>query len=99
MSHPAEKGHPKWGGRQKGTTNKVKQIGRETVIEIASNIKNGILDDFARLEPRDRVRFFIELMKFVVPQRQETVIESRSYNEQLRALCDEYESGASPEEG
>lgn len=55
-------------GRPQGTKNKVNQEIRERINDFLDNNFDDIQADIQRLEPKDRVKFFIELLSFGVPR-------------------------------
>jgi len=58
----------KFGGRKKGTPNKVTDKVRSQFEELLSKNLNTLQDDIEALEPKDRIKVMLELAKFVVPQ-------------------------------
>jgi hypothetical protein len=63
-------GQKKYGGRKKGTPNKVTQITRTLLNEMAYDMREQIREDLAALEPADRVKVFIKLCEFLVSKPQ-----------------------------
>lgn len=63
-------GQKKYGGRKKGTPNKVTQITRTLINELADEMRGQIMKDIASLEPADRVKVFIKLCEFLVSKPQ-----------------------------
>jgi len=57
----------KFGGRKKGTPNKVTRDIREKFRQLIENNLEQLEKDLKVLEPKDRVRTVIELSKFVLP--------------------------------
>lgn len=72
-----EKGKPKSGGRKKGTANAVTKDLRERVRELLESQFEQVADDFAGLDPKDKIHAWLKLTEFVLPklQRSETVID------------------------
>lgn len=66
------KGTPKTGGRQKGTPNKMTSFTREKITNIFTAYweSGDFMNDFANLEPKDRLDFFIKALPFVIPKMQ-----------------------------
>lgn len=58
----------KFGGRKKGTPNKVTDKVRSQFEKLLSKNLNTLQDDIEALEPKDRIKVMLELAKFVVPQ-------------------------------
>ena len=71
----APKGHQKWGGRQKGTTNKNTTVTKEMVIEVLSTMHGHLPEKLAELEAKDYVSAYAKLMEFVIPKPQRVEIE------------------------
>lgn len=61
-----QSGNPE--GRPPGSPNKVTQEIRERINDFLDNNFDDIQADIQRLEPKDRVKFFIELLSFGVPR-------------------------------
>ncbi len=66
----------KTGGRQKGTPNRITALAREMMqkwLEMHGSVPKGetlpiIMQDFAQLEPRDRVRVSAEFIRIIMPK-------------------------------
>jgi len=57
----------KFGGRQKGTPNKItSEIREKYSILVNSNIER-LKEDLNKLDPKDRIKMIMELSKFVIP--------------------------------
>ena len=61
-----ESGNP--GGRPPGTPNKVNQEIRQRINDFLDDNFKTIEDDLKVIEPRERVRFYIELLQFGLPK-------------------------------
>lgn len=72
------KGLPKYGGRVKGTPNKITKDIREKLAEITSKYYNSELfvNDIAALEPKDRVAVMEKLTNYVAPKMQSTTVDA-----------------------
>lgn len=55
-------------GRPQGTKNKVSQEIRERISDFLENNFDDIQSDIQQLEPRDRIKFFIDLLSFGLPK-------------------------------
>lgn len=66
----APKGHPRYGGRKKGTPNK-KTAGIQSEIEarLGKSMPLAILDELADLDASERAHILLDLMKYVYPTR------------------------------
>ncbi len=66
----------KTGGRQKGTPNRITALAREMMqkwLEMHGSVPKGetlpiIMQDFAQLEPRDRVKVSAEFIRIIMPK-------------------------------
>ena len=61
-----EKGN-KLGGRTKGSNNKLTQDIRKAFKDLLANNLEAIEEDFKSLEPKDRIKLFLDMSKFVLP--------------------------------
>jgi len=61
-----ESGNPK--GKPPGTKNKVNQEIRQRINDFLDDNFKTIEDDLKVIEPRERVRFYIELLQFGLPK-------------------------------
>lgn len=77
---PFEKGHKKVGGRQQGSKNKATSKVREAFTNLLEDNLDQLREDFKELEPKDRIRLFMELSKYVIPQLKSTEIKGDSEN-------------------
>lgn len=75
---PFEKGHKKVGGRQQGSKNKSTTKVREAFTNLLEDNLDQLREDFKELEPKDRIRLFMELSKYVIPQLKSTEITGDS---------------------
>jgi hypothetical protein len=77
----------KTGGRQKGTVNRTTAEMREAIKNIIDKKLDDIITDLDFLEPQQRIKYFIDLLPYVLPKEKEatqgnhTVIweEQRNY--------------------
>lgn len=77
MSRGRQKGTIKTGGRQKGSANKVTSAVKECISKILTEYTNSetFINDFADLEPKDRLMIAEKLMNYVVPKMQSVAVE------------------------
>jgi hypothetical protein len=73
---PANIGHPKASGREKGTPNKITAAIRERITAIIEDNYMQVAKDIASLPPEKRVETWIKLLDFVTPRMQRS--ENRS---------------------
>ena len=66
----------KFGGREKGTPNKITSEIREKFTLLVDNNIDRLQEDINQLEPRDRIRMLLELSKFVLPTLRATEISN-----------------------
>jgi hypothetical protein len=71
---PFEKGQIKRGGRKKGTPNKVTTEIRSKIEDILHEQTDTIKEDLMKLSPKDRVRAYTELLKYVIPTRRDVEV-------------------------
>ncbi len=71
---PFEKGHNLAKGRPKGSSNKSTSKVRESFTKLLEDNLEQLKEDFSELEPKDRIRLFMELSKYVIPQLKSTEI-------------------------
>ena len=62
-----EKGNTS-GGRTKGAVNKATSKVRESFTNLLEDNLEQLKDDFKELEPKDRIKLFLDLSKYVIPQ-------------------------------
>lgn len=63
-------------GRPKGSENKDKILIKDFINEIVIKNKNQLLEDFKTLEPNERIKHTISLMRFIIPFAKETEPEN-----------------------
>lgn len=73
---PFEKGHDKAIGRPKGTPNKATAKIRESYTKLLEDALPQLKEDFKELEPKDRIKLYLELSKYVVPALKQTDIQA-----------------------
>lgn len=57
-------------GKPKGAKNKVSQDIREKIATLIEGNLNDFEKDLSKLEPKERIKFLIDLMPYVVPKLQ-----------------------------
>lgn len=65
----------KFGGRKKGTPNKVTDKVRSQFEKLLTKNLATLQNDIEALEPKDRIKVMLELAKFVVPTLKATEID------------------------
>ena len=68
-----ESGNPE--GRPTGARNKVNQEIREKINEFLDNNFDTIQSDFQAMEPKDRAKFYIDLLSFGLPRLKNVEME------------------------
>lgn len=63
----------KFGGRQKGSLNKVTSTLKDKIQEIVNRELENIDELLSELEPKDRLDSLIKLLPYVLPKQQEVV--------------------------
>ena len=66
---PFEKGRSKTGGRKKGTSNKVTESLKDKIKDLTEDLYFDVLEDVKKLEPKDRIQFFVKLLPYVMPKQ------------------------------
>lgn len=80
----APKGHKKWGGKQKGTPNKVTAAGREAIAMFVDNNAHrleGWLDKIAEKDPKQAFDCFQSVIEYHIPKLARTEGYQESKNE------------------
>ena len=62
-------------GRPKGTKNKISNDLRQSISDFLNLNFKTIETDFKKLNPRDRVKFYTDLLQFAVPKLQNTSLD------------------------
>ena len=70
-----ESGNPT--GRPKGSLNRNTAHLRELISSFLNSNFETITGDFEALQPKDRIKYYCELLQFGLPKLQTTVMESR----------------------
>jgi hypothetical protein len=84
-------------GRPRGAKNKVNEELREAISTFLSGEFESLRKDFKRMTPRDKMKFFTELLPYVVPRLQSTNLEldfERMSDEQLDHIIEALKSEA-----
>lgn len=58
----------KFGGRTKGSTNKINQPIRDKFLQLLEDNIEQVQDDLNELEPKDRLKILLDLAGFCVPR-------------------------------
>ena len=72
---PFEEGHDKAKGRPKGSSNKATSKVRESFTSLLEDNLEQLKEDFKELEPKDRIKLFLDLSKYVIPQLKQTEVK------------------------
>ena len=70
-----KEGHEKKGGRTKGSSNKATSKVRESFTSLLEDNLDQLKDDFKELDPKDRIKLFLDLSKYVIPQLKQTDVK------------------------
>lgn len=71
------RGHPKTGGRKKGTPNRITSDLREWLAGFLNSSREQLEMDFAALEPDERIFAFSRLVGYVIPKQQAVTVEAQ----------------------
>lgn len=94
ISRPNAKGHPRYGGRTKGTPNKVTSLTKSLITELLTKYYNsGEMErDFDSLEPHARLTIAEKFCQYVLPKQAaaklevENTAERKTISETLNEL-------------
>ena len=77
-----KKGTVKTGGRQKGSPNKITKAVKECITNMLTEYTNSktFFEDFATLEPKERLMIAEKLMNYIVPKMQSVAVEDNNKN-------------------
>lgn len=89
-----EKGHQKVGGRKKGTPNRVTQTIQEYFDSNGIFIPQKIMELMPKLDERDQVKAWLELIQYVFPKRKSLDHTFNPSNEELKAILKERLDGS-----
>ncbi len=64
-------------GRPKGAKNKVPYNLREKINEFLSDNFETIKKDFEKLEPKDKIKFYLDFLNYTLPKFQGVKVESQ----------------------
>jgi len=67
----APKGHPKYGGRKRGACNRITKDARAFIGQLLDSQRVTLFDDFAAVEPYQRLTLFERLLAYVCPKIKE----------------------------
>ena len=80
---PFEKGNTQGKGRPKGSGNKSSERIRKAYAQLLEDNLEQITQDFQELEPEKRVKLFLDMSKYIVPQLKATDITTNGESIQL----------------
>lgn len=83
-------------GRPKGVTNKTSAQLRETITAFLENNFERVVTDFEGLKPKERVKFYCDLLQYGLPRLQAVQLETGfEYltDDQLQAIIDGLKKG------
>lgn len=88
------KKRPKYGGRKAGTPNKVNRDLRTRIGDFIDGNFDEAVQSWRTMEPRDKVRTYIDLCAFVLPKLQAVQLDANishqsSIEDDLRTLSEE----------
>lgn len=69
-------GHPKSGGRKKGSANKVTNNLREFVNSLLNDNREQIIEDLQEVEHAERLRIYEKLLSYVIPKMGSTELKA-----------------------
>lgn len=73
-----KKGAPKSGGRVKGTPNKVTGVTKEILANIAQGMMKEIPRILSQLEPKDKIKTWLEIVSYIIPKPQKIDVDFSS---------------------
>lgn len=79
-------------GKPKGAVNKITGDLRSRITDFLSGEFESIKEDFKKLDPKDKIKFFVDLIQYSVPKLQAVQLESefdKLTDEQLQQIIDE----------
>lgn len=80
MARPKNDGNGRIAGRQKGTPNKSTLRTREILAKFVEENIDGIMADLKKLKPKDRVKAFTDILKYVVPPARDKEADEEATN-------------------
>lgn len=70
-----KKGKEKTGGRKKGAVNKTTADIRNAFTELLGDNLEQLQKDFAELDPKDRIKMFLDMSKYIIPTLKATELD------------------------
>lgn len=80
MVQGRKKGTVKTGGRQKGSQNKITKAVKECITGLLTEYTNSntFMEDFEKLEPKERLAIAEKLMNYVIPKMQSVAMDDKN---------------------
>lgn len=95
----ANDGRGRLGGRQKGTPNKTPNTQKEWIRRFLSENREQIAEDWQKLSPSERWKYYEKLTAYVVPKVMATKVElSQMTDDQLDEVIAEITEGMNNED-
>jgi len=63
-------------GRPKGSKNKLTYDLREKINDFLNDNIDKVVNDFNQLEPKDKIKFYIDFLQFVIPKYQSMKLDA-----------------------
>lgn len=82
----------KTGGRSKGTPNKATQNIKDAYCKLLEDNLEHLQKDLASLEPKDRLRFMLDLSEYIIPKLARTEADITSNGESIHLSDQELDS-------
>lgn len=89
-------------GRSKGSKNRITQSLRESIVSFLENNFDNVQTDFEILTPRDRVKFYLDLLQYGLPKLQTVQMETDFDNltdTELNRIIEELKTGLNEQKG
>lgn len=84
----APKGHERYGGREKGSENKHTKETKELITAFMQNKFDDVTTAWEGLEPVDKVKTYISLVKYVMPTLSSVKVEDNKGEDVLKKILE-----------